>query len=155
MQETSRIDRKALNIGSPVFKVGTTIPERYTCEGKDMNPPLEIGNIPAEAKSLVLIVDDPDAPRGTWLHWLVWNIPIVNRINENEVPGVQGLNSFGRIAYGGPCPPSGTHRYYFKVYALNRFLDLAEGATLKEVDTAMQSHVIAYGEVVGLYKKQG
>ena len=154
MQETFRIDRKALNIGSPVFKAGTAIPARHTCEGKDINPPLEIGNIPGGAKSLVLIVDDPDAPRGTWLHWLVWNIPIVNRINENEIPGVQGLNSFGRIGYGGPCPPSGIHRYYFKVYALDHLLDLAEGATQDEVNKAMQNHVMAYGELVGLFRRQ-
>jgi Raf kinase inhibitor-like YbhB/YbcL family protein len=112
-----------------------------------------IRNIPSEARSLVLIVEDPDAPRGTWLHWLVWNIPVCEQIHENEIPGEQGMNDFGRIDYGGPCPPSGTHRYYFNVYALNALLELPEGCSEEKVRKAMEAHVIAHGELVGLYRK--
>ncbi|ELR68473.1 hypothetical protein C900_00307 [Fulvivirga imtechensis AK7] len=100
------------------------------------------------------MVEDPDAPRGTWLHWLVWNIPVTHRIREDDVPGDQGLNDFERVNYGGPCPPSGTHRYFFKVYALDCLLDLPRGSTRKEVDEAMSSHIIAYGDIVGIYKKR-
>src|SRR5688572_24026178 len=143
MPSETRIDQKALRISSPAFRPDGNIPSRYTCEGEDINPPLDIKQIPAEAKSMVLIIEDPDAPMGTWLHWLVWNIPIVHHINENEVPGDQGLNDFGKIEYGGPCPPSGTHRYYFKVYALGELLDIPEGASKKDVEAAMQNHIIA------------
>ncbi len=153
MPSSVQIDRKALGIASAAFKSGATIPARYTCDGEDINPPLQIENIPSDAKSLVLIVDDPDAPKGTWLHWLVWNIPVVEHINEDEIPGDQGMNDFGRIAYGGPCPPSGTHRYFFKVYALDDLIDLPEGSSRNEVEEAMANHIIAYGETVGSYKR--
>lgn len=155
MPRPIQVDLKALSITSPAFKPGGSIPSRYTCEGEDVSPPLVIRNIPSEAKSLVLIVEDPDAPRGTWLHWLVWNIPVVGQIHENEIPGEQGMNDFGRIDYGGPCPPSGTHRYYFNVYALNTLLDLPEGCSQDKVRKAMEAHVIAHGELVGLYRKTG
>jgi Raf kinase inhibitor-like YbhB/YbcL family protein len=144
---------KALEITSSAFKANGLIPVKYTCEGEDINPPLNIKEVPLEAKSLVLIVEDPDAPKGTWLHWLVWNIRIIHRVNENEVPGVQGLNDFGRNAYGGPCPPSGKHRYFFKVYALDDLLDVPESSLKKVVEEAMRHHIIAYGELVGVYKK--
>ena len=153
MPSEARIDQKALHISSPAFKPDGNIPSRYTCEGEDINPPLDIKQIPAEAKSMVLIIEDPDAPMGTWLHWLVWNIPIVHHINENEVPGDQGLNDFGKIEYGGPCPPSGTHRYYFNVYALDDLMDLPEGSSRSEVEAAMQNHIIAYGQVMGVYQR--
>ena len=153
MPSVARIDYKSLHISSPAFKPGGNIPSRYTCEGEDINPPLDIKQIPAEAKSMVLIIEDPDAPMGTWLHWLVWNIPIVHYLNENEVPGDQGLNDFGKIAYGGPCPPSGMHRYYFNVYALDDLLDIPEGSSRREVEAAIQNHIIAYGQVMGVYQK--
>ena len=153
MPSVARIDYKSLRISSPAFKPGGNIPSRYTCEGEDINPPLDIKQIPAEAKSMVLIIEDPDAPMGTWLHWLVWNIPIVHYLNENEVPGDQGLNDFGKIAYGGPCPPSGMHRYYFNVYALDDLLDIPEGSSRREVEAAIQNHIIAYGQVMGVYQK--
>jgi len=153
MPSVEQIYHKSLHISSPAFEPGGNIPSRYTCEGEDINPPLEIKQIPAEAKSMVLIIEDPDAPMGTWLHWLVWNIPIVHYINENEVPGDQGLNDSGKIEYGGPCPPSGMHRYYFKVYALDDLLDIPEGSSRGEVEAAMQNHIIAYGQVMGVYQK--
>lgn len=152
-QETP-IDYKVLEVSSRAFRQYGAIPYKYTCDGEDINPPLDIKNIPVEAKSLTLIVEDPDAPRGTWLHWLVWNIPVTHRIKEDDVPGDQGVNDFGKVSYGGPCPPSGAHRYYFKVYALNSLLDLPRGLTRTQVEEAMSDHIIAYGETVGIYKKK-
>lgn len=146
-------DFKVLTVASEAFKNKEHIPIKYTCEGEDVNPPLDIGEIPEEARSLVLLVEDPDAPGGTWLHWLVWNIPVTHRIHENEVPGEQGLNDFGRNSYGGPCPPSGTHRYLFKVYALDDLLDIREGAVRKDVEDAMRDHIIAFGELDGKYRR--
>ena len=145
---------KELKVTSPVFKNNEYIPQRYTCEGNEVNPPLNIKGIPEEAQSLVLIVDDPDAPIGTWDHWIVWNIPPVEKIEENSVPGDEGLNDFGKHSYGGPCPPSGTHRYFFKVYALDTKLDLDQNARKRNVEKAMEGHIIAKGEIVGLYSRR-
>jgi len=114
-------------ITSPVFENNGFIPKKYTCDGVDINPQLLIANVPSETKSLALIVDDPDAPAGTWVHWVVWNIsPQTHEIKENSVPNGanQGLNDFRKRSYGGPCPPSGTHRYFFKLYALDTILTL-------------------------------
>jgi hypothetical protein len=130
------------------------IPRKYTCDGQDVNPALTIENIPEQAKSLVLIVDDPDAPMGTWDHWLVWNIPPKKTIGEHSVPGAEGLNSFGKHSYGGPCPPSGTHRYFFKVYALDTLLNIASNSTKKDMEKAMKEHVLTKGELVGLYSRK-
>jgi Raf kinase inhibitor-like YbhB/YbcL family protein len=143
----------ALTITSTAFKAHEQIPKKYTCKGHDINPPLDIKGIPDKAVSLALIVDDPDAPGNTWLHWAVWNIPILHHIQEDEIPGQQGRNDFGRNSYGGPCPPSGTHRYFFKVYALDEVLDLQEGASRQELERALHGHVLAYGELIGLFKK--
>ncbi len=143
---------KPLLITSSAFKSMQPIPTKYTCEGKDNNPPIDIEGIPDKAHSLVLIVDDPDAPGKTWVHWLVWNIPITHHIKENSVPGEQGWNDFKRITWGGPCPPSGTHRYFFKVYALDSLLELPSSTTKKELEQAMGDHILAYGELVGLYQ---
>lgn len=143
-----------LTIASPVFSHNGFIPVKYTCDGKNVSPPLTINDIPKGTKSLVLIVDDPDAPIGTWDHWVVWNIPPQNRIPENSVPGTEGINSFLQHNYGGPCPPSGTHRYFFKVYALDTTLDLDRKAKKREVEKAMGNHVLAKGEIVGLYKRK-
>lgn len=144
---------KELKIKSPEFEHKGSIPVKYTCDGEDVNPPLTIEDIPAEAKSLVLIVDDPDAPMGAWVHWVVWNIPPINTIEENSVSGVEGFNDFNRQGYGGPCPPSGTHRYFFKVYALTTELDLNTNSTKKDVERAMEASIIAKAELVGLYSR--
>jgi Raf kinase inhibitor-like YbhB/YbcL family protein len=143
-----------LIITSPAFENNKLIPKKYTCDGEDVNPPLNIKGIPEGTISLVLIVDDPDAPMGTWDHWIVWNIPPVSKIDENSVPGVEGLNDFRKHSYGGPCPPSGTHRYFFKVYALDTKLDLSSNSRKKDVEKAMKGHILAKGELVGLYSRR-
>ncbi len=143
-----------LKVTSPVFNHKGSIPRKYACDGNDVNPPLKIEGLPEGTESLVLIVDDPDAPMGTWDHWVVWNIPPVSEIEEDSVPGVEGLNDFRRRSYGGPCPPSGTHRYFFKVYALDTELDLSAGSRKKDVERAMKGHVLARGEIVGLYSRK-
>jgi len=145
---------KELTIISPAFESNKPIPSKYTCDGDDVNPTLNIEGIPEETKSLVLIVDDPDAPMGTWDHWIVWNIPPTNKIEENSVPGTEGLNDFRKHSYGGPCPPSGTHRYFFKVYALDTKLDLHPNSRKKDVEKAMKEHILAKGELVGLYSRR-
>ncbi|MBS7622375.1 YbhB/YbcL family Raf kinase inhibitor-like protein [Candidatus Bathyarchaeota archaeon] len=142
-----------LKITSSAFKSNGFIPKKYTCDGDDVNPPLSIEGLPRQAVSLVLIVDDPDAPRGTWVHWVVWNIPPVRVIQEDSVPGIEGVNDFQRHSYGGPCPPSGTHRYFFKVYALDTELQLSQNAGKRDVEKAMEGHILAMGELVGLYSR--
>jgi Raf kinase inhibitor-like YbhB/YbcL family protein len=145
---------KNLSVKSPVFENNKLIPAKYTCDGDNVNPPLTIEGVPEEAKSLVLIVDDPDAPMGTWDHWIVWNIPPTTRkIEENTVPGTEGMSTYRKHAYGGPCPPYGTHRYFFKIYALDTELDLNQDSEKKDVEKAMESHVLAEGELVGLYRR--
>jgi len=143
-----------LRVSSPIFQNNQLIPPKYTCDGDDVNPSLRIEGIPREAQALVLIVDDPDAPMGTWDHWVVWNIPPVERIEENSVPGIQGLNDFNKHSYGGPCPPSGTHRYFFKVYALDMKLNLDPNSRKKDVEKAMKGHILAEGRIVGLYRRR-
>jgi Raf kinase inhibitor-like YbhB/YbcL family protein len=143
-----------LKLTSPVFENNGDIPSRYTCQGDNINPPLDIEGVPADAKSLVLIVDDPDAPMGIWVHWVVWNIKPTDKIKEDSAPGVQGVNDFGKQDYGGPCPPSGKHRYFFKLYALDTELDLDEGAHKKDVEGAMKGHILDKAEIVGLYEKK-
>jgi Raf kinase inhibitor-like YbhB/YbcL family protein len=145
-----------MKITSSAFHEGTNISSKFTCDGSDTSPPLQIAGVPPGAKSLVLIVDDPDAPGGLFTHWLVWNIPPhTSSIAEGSAPkGVQGANDFGKSGYRGPCPPLGTHRYSFKIFALDRELDLRSGAKRREVDAAMKGHVIAQGELVGRYTKR-
>ncbi len=146
-----------MNISSPAFKHNETIPSKFTCDGADMNPTLVIEGVPAEAKSLALIMDDPDAPRGTWVHWVVWNInPKIKEIKENTVPdgGKQGINDFRKHDYGGPCPPSGTHRYFFKLYALDMTLELGPNTAKAQLENAMKGHIIAQTEMIGLYKRK-
>ena len=143
-----------LLITSSVFENKGLIPAKYTCDGDDVNPPLKIEGIPENTKSLILIVDDPDAPMGTWDHWIVWNIPPTDKIEENSVPGVEGLNDFRRRSYGGPCPPSGTHRYFFKVYALDTKLNLKPNSRKKDVERAMKGRILAQGEIIGLYRRR-
>ena len=142
-----------MRLTSPNFKHQEMIPKKFTCQGEDINPALDIEGIPEGAKSLSLINDDPDAPGGMWVHWVVFNIPLTSKIDEDSIPGKQGSNDFSRRDYGGPCPPSGTHRYFFKIYALDRELDLKEGASKKELEKAMQGHILEKAELIGLYKK--
>ena len=144
----------AMKLTSPAFEHNQMISKKFTCQGNDVNPELNIAGIPAGAKSLALIVDDPDAPMGTWVHWVVFNIPPSDvKIKENSIPGIQGYNDFGRNNYGGPCPPSGTHRYFFKLYALDTELDLKEGVKKQELEKAMEGHILVKTELIGLYKK--
>jgi len=145
-----------MKITSSAFHEGGSIPSKFTCDGSDTSPPVQISDVPAEAKSLVLIADDPDAPGGLFTHWLVWNIPPqTSSIAEGSTPkGVQGANDFGKSGYRGPCPPPGTHRYSFKIFALDRELELHAGAKRSQVDAAMKGHVIARGELVGRYARK-
>lgn len=143
-----------LTVKSPAFENNKFIPVKYTCDGDEINPSLTIEGIPQGTKTLALIVDDPDAPSGTFDHWIVWNIPPTGKIEENSVPGTQGLNSAGQHSYIGMCPPSGTHRYFFKVYALDTKLDLKpESTKKKDLEKAMHGHVLSKGELIGLYNR--
>jgi Raf kinase inhibitor-like YbhB/YbcL family protein len=146
-----------LKISSPAFAEGGSIPARYTCDGADQNPPLTIESVPEGARSLALIVDDPDAPVGMWVHWVLWNIdPLTKEIKEGGVPAgaSQGRNDWHRNSYGGPCPPSGTHRYFFKLYALDTTLALEPATTKGDLERAMQRHVIAQAQLMGVYKRK-
>ena len=144
-----------MKITSPAFQNNAMIPSKYTCQGQDISPPLEFINIPKNAKTLALIMDDPDAPSGTFTHWLVWNIPsTITEIQEGErITYPQGLNDFGRQYYKGPCPPSGVHRYFFTLYALNKELDLKPGATKDELLKVMRNNIIEKTELIGKYNK--
>lgn len=144
-----------LVVTSPAFEPNGTIPSQYTCDGKDVNPPLHIEKIPPEAKSLAIIVDDPDAPSGTWVHWVMWNIPITREIGENTAPGMQGMNDFSKHRYNGPCPPGGVHRYYYKVYALDDVLNIPASSDKGDLERAMTPHILAYGELIGRYSRIG
>ncbi|MBR9705838.1 YbhB/YbcL family Raf kinase inhibitor-like protein [Candidatus Pacearchaeota archaeon] len=144
-----------MEITCPDFENNEKIPIRFTGDGEDINPSLLFEDIPEDTKSLVLIMDDPDAPVGTWDHWLLFNLSIeAIEIKENSIPesAVVGRNSWGRTSYGGPNPPSGSHRYFFKLYAIDTMLDLSEGATKQELKSAIEGHVIAKAELVGLYR---
>jgi len=145
-----------MKITSSAFREGESIPSKFTCDGGDTSPPLQIADVPSGAKSVVLIADDPDAPGGLFNHWLIWNIPPQSSsIAEGIAPkGVQGINDFGKSGYGAPCPPSGMHRYYFRVFALDRELDLHSGAKRSQLDAAMKGHVIAQGELIGRYARK-
>ena len=148
----------SFTLQSKAFSDGSSIPTKYTCTAEDISPPLAWEGAPEKTKSFVLIMDDPDAPGGTWDHWIVFNIPeTVHAFSENLMllpeGALQGKNSWGKSVYGGPCPPSGEHRYYFKLYALDNRLNLPEGASKSEVESAMQGHVLADATVMGRYKK--
>jgi len=145
-----------MTITSSAFQEGGNIPSKFTCDGPDTSPDLQITGVPSEAKSLVLIADDPDAPTGLFTHWLAWNIPPqTNSVAEGSAPkGVYGTNDFGKAGEKGPCPPRGTHRYSFRIFALDRELDLRSGAKRSQVDAAMKGHVIAQGELVGRYARK-
>jgi Raf kinase inhibitor-like YbhB/YbcL family protein len=143
-----------LTVKSPAFENNKPIPQKYSCDGQEVNPPLTVEGIPQATKTLALIVEDPDAPRGTFDHWLVWNIVPTGKIEENSIPGVEGINTSGEQTYVSPCPPFGTHKYFFKVYALDTELALKPLATKKkDLEKAMQGHVLAQGELMGLYSR--
>ncbi|MBW8041361.1 MAG: YbhB/YbcL family Raf kinase inhibitor-like protein [Planctomycetes bacterium] len=149
-------------ITSSAFEHEALIPPKYTCDGDDISPPLQWESIPEATKSIALISDDPDAPMGTWVHWVLFNLPAdTSRLHENIPPektlpngARQGINDFRRIGYGGPCPPSGTHRYFFKIYALDTELDLAVGAAKSDLLEAMEGHILGEGQLMGKYKRQ-
>lgn len=146
-----------MKITSSAFENNQPIPKKYSCQGEDINPPLKFEEVSAQAKSLVLIMDDPDAPGGTWVHWVVYNInPKTTEIAENSLPteATVGQNSWPKNSYGGPCPPSGTHRYFFKLYALNKALDLDSRANKSKVEDSIQDALIDQAELVGLYSKK-
>ena len=146
-----------MRLASTVFNEGDYIPAQYTCDGKNFNPRLEISDVPSEAVSLALIMDDPDAPGGGWVHWLVWNIdPTTTAIPDNSLPegATQGLTSFGRNEYGGPCPPKGTHRYFFKLYALSKPLDIPPDTGKEELLAAIKYYILEEASLMGLYKRQ-
>lgn len=146
-----------MTITSPAFKNGELIPDQYSCMGDNINPPLEFSDKPQEAKSLALVVTDPDAPSRTFTHWLIWNIaPDSAGINVDEAPkgATVGLNDFDQNQYNGPCPPSGTHRYIFKVYALDTTLDLSSSTNRETLEKALEGHILATGELIGKFSKE-
>jgi Raf kinase inhibitor-like YbhB/YbcL family protein len=147
------VANKTLTIKSPEFSDNGMIPAKYTCSGSNINPELTIKDIPNETRSLALIVEDPDAPSGTFDHWIMWNIPVKEKIEENSAPGTQGKNGKNENRYMGPCPPSGTHHYHFRIYALSNKLDLPAGSDKKALLNAMEGNIIGKGELTGLYKK--
>lgn len=145
-----------MRIISQAFTDADNIPAKYTCDGQNVSPPLEFTSVPPDAKSLALVVDDPDAPAGVWDHWIVYNIPPnQTKIDEGAAPsGLIGKNSSGNQAFDGPCPPKGSHRYFFKLYALDCLLDLPAGVNKADLMEAMQGHIIAQAELVGMYERK-
>ena len=152
----------AFELKSTAFTAGGMIPSPYTCQGKDISPPLVWSGTPKNTKSYALICDDPDAPMGTWVHWVFYNIPpscssLPEALEKTERPalgGIHGKSSFGDFGYGGPCPPWGTHRYYFRLHALDAMLSLGSGASKKDILEAMEGHILAKAELMGTYRKK-
>ena len=142
-----------MKLSSPEFAHNEFIPKKFTCQGKNINPGLIIEGIPERTKSLALIMDDPDAPGGDFVHWVLYDIPITSRIEENTIPGKEGLNSLGRLGYVSPCPPAGVHRYFFKIYALDKILNLDAGLSKSELENEISAHLIDKAELIGLYQK--
>ena len=161
--ENSSARRGEMELRSSAFSQGQAIPSKYTCDGSDVSPPLTWADTSPAAKSLALIADDPDAPTGTWVHWVVYNLPPTTRELREEFPTdgrlpdgtIQGKNDFGRTGYGGPCPPSGAHRYVFQLFALDIVLPLPTGSTAKQLRAAMQGHVLAETQLMGTYRRKG
>jgi len=151
----------AITITSSAFTEGAMIPKKYTCDAEDISPDLKWSGVPQEAKSLTLICDDPDAPVGTWVHWVLFNIPADTTALPAGIPAEavlkngarHGQNDFRKLGYGGPCPPGGTHRYYFKIYALDTLLTLESGSTKAQLLGAMKGHILAEGQLMGRYKR--
>ena len=144
----------SLKLTSFSFQQNGTIPVRHTCDGININPTIHIENIPEEAKSLAIIVDDPDASHGSFCHWVVWNIPVTHQIREKDSRGMMGMNDFGFHRYNGPCPPSGTHRYNFKVYALDGTLDIPASSDKSDLEHAIAGHILAFGVLTGKYSRE-
>jgi Raf kinase inhibitor-like YbhB/YbcL family protein len=152
---------RSMRITSTAFKEGESIPRQYTCDGADVSPPLAWDDVPDGTQSFALICDDPDAPHGTWVHWVIYDLPSLTPTLPEGLPQEktltdgtkQGTNDFKKIGYGGPCPPSGTHRYFFKLYALKTKLSLAPGATKAQLEKAMDGHVLAHGQLMGRYSR--
>lgn len=150
-----------IRMKSTAFEEGGMIPKKYTCDGADVSPPISWTAVPEGTKSLALICDDPDAPMGTWVHWVLFNLPAdIRELPENIPPqktlangAKQGITDFRKIGYGGPCPPGGTHRYYFKLYALDTEINLDAGITKKQLLKAMEGHILAEGQLMGKYKR--
>jgi Raf kinase inhibitor-like YbhB/YbcL family protein len=143
-----------LKIESPAFPDNGYLPSKYTCDGENISPPLTVGDLPKETKSLAIIMEDTDAPDGIFDHWVVWNIDPKPNIPENIKGGSQGKNGKQQTGYYGPCPPTGVHHYFFKIYALDKFLDLEKGVDKRMLLRTMHNHIIAGGEIVGLYLKK-
>ena len=151
----------SFELGSAAFTAGAAIPRTYTCDGQDISPPLQWNDPPTNTKSFALICDDPDAPSGTWVHWVIYNLPAGVRSLPESIShdaalpdqSRQGKNSWGRLGYGGPCPPRGTHRYFFKLYALDKALDLTVGASKEQLLKAMHGHIVAQAELMGTYSR--
>ncbi len=146
-----------MKISSPSFHENGMIPKRYSCEGEDINPSISIFGIPLETKSLAIMVHDHDAPSGDFVHWLMWNIhPEIEKISESMTPvgALEGTNDFGEVGWGGPCPPSGTHRYEFHLYALNTMIDLPSSATKNDLRDLMDGYIIDQASLTGLYQKE-
>jgi Raf kinase inhibitor-like YbhB/YbcL family protein len=155
-------DQKSeIKVTSVAFQQGQPIPRQYTCAGINISPPLEWSGVPKTAKTIAIVADDPDAPGGDWVHWVLYNVPAENIGFVENVPvsetlkagGFQGKNDFGKIGYGGPCPPSGTHRYFFKLYAVDAELPLKAGATRAELEKALEGHVVAQAQLMGTYSR--
>jgi hypothetical protein len=145
---------RLMKVSSNAFSDNQYIPSKYTCDGLNLNPDFTISDIPLLTKSLAIIVEDPDAPINTWVHWVVWNIPVTHHIKENTLLGTQGVNDFSRRFYCGPCPYSGTHHYLFKFYALDALLDLSINTRKLDLEKAMSDHILAFGQITGLYKRK-
>ena len=159
-REEAKGAKMTIEVRSSAFEEGEAIPTRYTCDGLDVSPPLTWGSVPDETQSLVLIAEDPDAPRGTFVHWVIYNLPPDTRRLPEDIPkqlelssgAVQGVNGAGGVGYMGPCPPNGTHRYFFKIYALDTGVDLGGRATKEDLMRVMERHVIAEGRLMGTYQ---
>ncbi len=156
LEDNSMANVKQLKVESTAFADNEPIPDKYTCNGNDTSPPLMVTGIPNGTKSLALVVEDPDAPSGLWIHWLVWNMPVASELKEDNVPAgaLQGTTSEGSTGYHGPCPPSGTHRYMFKAYALDTLFTLSSKSKKPDLDKAMHGHILAQGTLTGLYSRK-
>lgn len=162
MDQTTKAQTMSIELKSTAFEEGGMIPAQYTCDGKDISPPLQWATVPQGTQSVALIVDDPDAPGRTFVHWVLYGVPperrdlTENMPNDRTLPNGarQGVNDFGKIGYGGPCPPSGTHRYYFTLYALDTELDLPPGKSKAGLLDAMENHILAKGQIMGRYKRK-
>lgn len=159
---TQQQQKSEMKVTSDAFKDGEAIPRGYTCDGANISPPFEWSGVPKSAKTIAITTDDPDAPAGTWVHWVLYNLPadglgVIENTPQTETlkgGGMQGKNDFMKIGYGGPCPPSGTHRYFFKFYALDSELPLKPGATKAELEKAMEGHIVGQAQLVGTYRRE-